>query len=149
MKLNRNGWGMSSMIAFCGCLSFCLLLVAILYNQKLSIDSFDSREEMNETVVKSNVKKTESVNLDKYYELEELIAKKIENELKGKLSYGKIILTFADIEENIDLEKIKIEYQEFEKCSGYVIYEGKTNQAKAYLNCRGTYQSPNYNIDFE
>lgn len=148
MKLNQKGWGLPAMIAFCGCLSFCLILAAILYSQNLSIDSSDKNLK-NETIIKANIKQKEAIDINKYHNLEDSISKKVEDRMKKEIPYGKVILSLPDIEENLDLKEIKEKYSELKNCNGYAIYDGKEKQAKVYLNCYGVYQSPNYNIDFE
>ena len=142
LRLDNKGWGLPTMLSICGCLSLCLLISALLYKSKISNPlKQDTQQAKNFSASPVKVE----IDYEKYYDLEEKIASLAEKNMKDIcIGKGKIILKIGEIE-NIN----KIKALEGENCKGYVIYDISKMVATTYLNCKGTYQTMYYNVDFE
>lgn len=142
MKLNNRGWGLAPMLAICGCLCFCLIISAFKYNKILNTDNTIKVVESNSSKAlekSSSYKKDNDYTL--YQQLENnLVEASLKYVSKLTIDTGKIILTDNEIgASNIMLDN----------CNGYVIVDIGKNSSRAYINCKGIYQTANYNIDFE
>ena len=148
MRLNEKCFELSTMLAFCLCFCLCLIFVAVSYNQKLSTNTPIKN---NNTVSKSdndtNKIQTTTKDSSKYQEIEQALAKKIEDSIGDKISYGKLIISNDNIKSNF--ESLWEEYTELKDCAGYAIVDADKKETKVYLNCYKNYQTQNYNIDFE
>ncbi len=148
MRLNEKGFELSTMLAFCLCFCLCLIFVAVSYNQKLSTNTPIKN---NNTVSKSdndtNKIQTTTKDSSKYQEIEQALAKEIEDSIGDKVSYGKLIISNDNIKSNF--ESLWKEYTELKDCTGYAIIDADKKETKVYLNCYKNYQTQNYNIDFE
>lgn len=140
--MNNNGWGLKEFIMLLVALAFCLIVVVYLGNQLKKIENNNSSNNTNTEFIgsKDNGLKT-------YIELED---KMVEASKKYK------------IEDNTDIVIIKlsgmIEYgyiniirdpKTNKECSGYVMYDNSNKNYKAYLSCAGSYQTSDYNAQFE
>lgn len=140
--MNNNGWGLKEFIILLVALAFCLIVVVYLGNQLKKIENNNKGEDFNTEFIGSK-----DNSLETYIDIED---KMVEASKKYK------------IEDNTDIVIIKlsgmIEYgyiniirdpKTNKECSGYVMYDNSKKNYKAYLSCAGSYQTSDYNAQFE
>ena len=132
MRLNEKGFELSTMLAFCLCFCLCLIFVAVSYNQKLSTNTPIKN---NNTVSKSdndtNKIQTTTKDSSKYQEIEQALAKEIEDSIGDKVSYGKLIISNDNIKSNF--ESLWKEYTELKDCTGYAIVDADKKKKQRFI----------------
>ena len=140
--MNNKGWGLKEFIILLVALAFCLVVVVYLCNKLKKIDEKNKFKNISTEFVGNK-----DINLKTYIDIED---KMVEASKKYK------------VDENTDIVIIKlsgmIEYgyiniirdpKTNKECSGYVIYDNSKKNYKAYLSCAGSYQTSDYNAQFE
>lgn len=160
--MNNEGWGLSSMFAFCFIFLFGITLSAIVYNKnfseearenenidiKLATSVKDVMKKSDETEEKEVVKqKVNYKSTSEYKKLEEKLSKSAQSYFNNiKLGNYKIIVSLEELISKGYIKTIN-DPENDSKCNGYVIYDGE--KVDSYIKCIGTYQTDNYNKEFE
>ena len=140
--MNNKGWGLREFMMLLVALAFCLFVVVYLCNKLRNIENKNKLKDINTEFIGSK-----DNNLKTYIDIEDKMVEaskkyKIENnadiviiKLSGMIEYGYINI-IRDPKTN-------------KECSGYVVYDNIKKNYKAYLSCAGSYQTSDYNANFE
>lgn len=141
--MNNKGWSLSTLLGFLTLFGIILVLVAILYNE-----SFSNITDKNAEMVSESIEDEIEIDEKKYIEFENKLVKaanKYIEKKQMKTIKNKIIISLNDLINNNLIKEI-IDPRTNNKCMGYVIYEEKP---KGYVSCIGSYQTYNYDEEFE
>lgn len=160
--MNNEGWGLSSMFVFCFIFLFGLTLSAIIYNKNFSGDVAEKENiDLNlatsvKEATKNNEIETEEVKQEveykstsEYEKLEEKLNKVALSYVSDnniKINNYKIIISLEELINKGYIKSIN-DPENNSKCNGYAVYNGE--KISSYIKCIGSYQTDNYNKEFE